>query len=601
MRLEWEKSLCSDCSKNGTCLKDCPYYSGEITQNLLNCKHCDIKSAPCIAACPMGAIYPVSDSVLAIDPKLCDGCGSCVKACPEKAINIKKGKAVKCDLCAAHNFIQKCISGCDYSAIRLVMEHHEQQEISKLIGWIAKPKFPEGILIKETEYGKIYKSQTGRFYILDELPEISVEEARLVSKVTDAYMNLMEYDKSHREISKLLDEFCKMSEIALDTEQKNYLKKLLVKNISGLGPFDFFIDDDSFEEIALIGLDKPIYVYHRTFGWLETNVYVVDLDFATHIINKMSRETGRRITLQKPRLNACLPNGSRLHAVSSPVSTSGISITIRKFKAQPFSPVDLVRMKTLSSEALAFLWLVLQGEVNVIVAGNTGSGKTTLLNALLCLIPSDERIVITEETPEINIPHKHQTKLSISEELGIDMQTLVEDTLRMRPDRVVVGEVRTVGEVKALMNTVLAGQGKGSFATYHAQSSKEALLRMKSAGVMDADLQSLDLIIIQKRWTAFDSETNERKELRRVMEISEICEGKSEPNIIFQYDYSKDELVRTNNKSCLMMNTAKKYNASSVRMNTLLREKRRFIDSLEPSDFEIIFRKISGYGGGNES
>ena len=131
MRLEREESFCSGCSK-ADCLAVCPYYSGEETQKLLNCKHCDIESAPCRMSCSSGAIYPISDSVLAIDPELCDMCGNCIKACKEKAIIIKQRKPVKCDLCASNDFVQKCVLECNYSAIKLISEKHEQEEISRL-------------------------------------------------------------------------------------------------------------------------------------------------------------------------------------------------------------------------------------------------------------------------------------------------------------------------------------------------------------------------------------------------------------------------------------------------------------------------------------
>jgi Flp pilus assembly CpaF family ATPase len=117
----------------------------------------------------------------------------------------------------------------------------------------------------------------------------------------------------------------------------------------------------------------------------------------------------------------------------------------------------------LDSQSLAFLWLALQSDCTLLICGNTGSGKTSTLNALFCFVPANERIVVVEETPEIRLPHEHQIRLASSLELGIDMHSLIVDSLRMRPDRIIVGEMRTASETKAFVDTLLAGQGKGSY------------------------------------------------------------------------------------------------------------------------------------------
>ena len=172
-------------------------------------------------------------------------------------------------------------------------------------------------------------------------------------------------------------------------------------------------------------------------------------------------------------------------------------MTIRKFKQSPFSPKDLVETGTISDEALAFLWMAMQCDFNVLVAGSTGSGKTTTLNCLSAFIPMRERIIIVEETPEINIPHRHSVRLTVNSDIGVGMDELVSDTLRMRPDRVIGGEVRTAPEAKALMNTMLAGQGKGSIATFHALNSQEAVNRLRNLGINELDLGAINLVVVQ--------------------------------------------------------------------------------------------------------
>jgi len=184
----------------------------------------------------------------------------------------------------------------------------------------------------------------------------------------------------------------------------------------------------------------------------------------------------------------------------------------------------------------------MQSDISILIAGNTASGKTTTLNALFSYVPLNERVLITEETPEINIPHKHIVKLISNPELNITLSNLVSDSLRMRPDRVIVGEVRTSEEVSALMDTILSGQARGSYATFHAQSSVEALNRLRSLGVLDIDLPSIDVIVIQRRMMKYNIKTRNSVEVRRIVEIAEVDKkniGRTNP--LFVYDYEKDK------------------------------------------------------------
>ncbi len=155
-----------------------------------------------------------------------------------------------------------------------------------------------------------------------------------------------------------------------------------------------------------------------------------------------------------------------MNAIISPV-TETASLTIRKFSEKPFTIKDLINFKTITKEALVFLSLCFLTDSNIIVAGNTGSGKTTTLNTLISFVPLDERIVVVEEVREINIPYKHKVFTLVNQDLGITLENLVINTLRMRPDRAVIGEVRTREESKYLIESMLCGQAKGTYTTFH--------------------------------------------------------------------------------------------------------------------------------------
>ncbi len=180
------------------------------------------------------------------------------------------------------------------------------------------------------------------------------------------------------------------------------------------------------------------------------------------------------------------------------------------------------------------------------IAGNTGSGKTTTLNAIFSFVDDSERIIITEETPEINIFHKHKVSLRVNKSANIDMKDLIKSTLRLRPDRLIIGEIRDQNEVEAFVDTILAGQGKGSIATFHAQSSLEALQRLRKLGVLEQDLNTIDLIIIQRRWTQYNISERKSIEIRKIVSVSEIIDGKIYD--IFKYDYKNNEWIYTKPK-----------------------------------------------------
>jgi flagellar protein FlaI len=180
----------------------------------------------------------------------------------------------------------------------------------------------------------------------------------------------------------------------------------------------------------------------------------------------------------------------------------------------------------------------MQCDCSLLIAGNTASGKTTTLNALFSFIPSNERVIITEETPEINLPHKHQMRLVANRDMGITLKDLVYDTLRMRPDRMVVGEVRNKEETEALFDVLLAGQARGSYATFHAQSAHEALSRLQSFGVRKEDLGSIDCIMVQRRMLMYDAEKRKNSEVRRVVEIAEVTGGRKQLHISYMHGRS---------------------------------------------------------------
>ncbi|MEI7961477.1 MAG: ATPase, T2SS/T4P/T4SS family [archaeon] len=239
--------------------------------------------------------------------------------------------------------------------------------------------------------------------------------------------------------------------LRIPESRQNFYADAVVREMVGYGLIDDLIKDDNLEEIMIVGPKRPVYVFHREYEMMLTNIEYYSEQEIEDLINKIAREVNRRVDVSSPLLDARLTDGSRVNATIPPASISGGTITIRKFRKDPYSMIDLVRMNTISSEAAAFLWLAVDGmgtkPANVLISGGTGSGKTTLLNVLASFVPDRERVITIEDTAELNLPIKHWIRLE-SRPPGLEgagelkMDILTKNSLRMRPDRIIVGEIR---------------------------------------------------------------------------------------------------------------------------------------------------------------
>ena len=291
------------------------------------------------------------------------------------------------------------------------------------------------------------------------LPQLSEEEEKLVRIVRDRAIAEIQIDPESipdpEERRKIFGRAVKniMRELAPNVSEgrMEILVNLVVQNMIGYGKLDPLVRDDNLEEVMVIGTRKPVYVWHRKFYMCKTNIFFDDEREILNIIERIARQVGRRIDQQTPLLDARLPDGSRVNATIRPISLEGPTLTIRKFKKDPLTIIDLLKYGTFNLEIASLLWIFVDGlgvkPANVLVAGGTGSGKTTTLNALAMFIPPSERVISIEDTAELQLPIEHWVRLetrppNIEGRGEITMDDLVKNTLRMRPDRIIVGEVR---------------------------------------------------------------------------------------------------------------------------------------------------------------
>jgi pilus assembly protein CpaF len=273
--------------------------------------------------------------------------------------------------------------------------------------------------------------------------------------------------------------------VSVTAAERNELVSGLTDDILGYGPISPFLNDPTVTEVMVNGPDQ-IYVERK--GKLErVSARFVDEQHVRQLIERIVAQVGRRVDESTPMVDARLPDGSRVNAVVPPLAIGGPFLTIRKFSEEPFGVDDLITFGTISRQAANFLEACVKGRLNILVAGGTGTGKTTTLNVLSDFIPEDERIVTIEDSKELQLQQEHVLSMEARPENiegrgGVTIRDLLRNTLRMRPDRIVVGECRS-GEALDMLQAMNTGHD-GSLTTVHANTPRDALSRIETMTLM---------------------------------------------------------------------------------------------------------------------
>ena len=361
----------------------------------------------------------------------------------------------------------------------------------------------------------------------------------------------------------------------LDEETKGFLTSYLLTKSLGLGMIEFLMNDVQLEEVVVNDATEPIWVYHRTHGWLKTNVFVRDEEQTRHYASIIGRKVGRQISVLEPLLDAHLEEGDRVNATLMPVSTCGNTLTFRKFARDPWTITKFIDTRTISAEAAAIIWTAIQYEMSAIIAGGTASGKTSALNCFSDFFPPNQRIISIEDTREIRLPkYLHwvpmNTRLPNAEGKGeISMEDLLINSLRMRPDRILVGEVRRKREAETLFEAIHTGHSV--YATFHANNAEQTIDRLTNLpiDVPKILLPAISLIIVQFR--------NRRTGKRRTFQISEILDDATS-NTLMMYDQKKDCLVRKNASKSLFKSLKLFTGMSDAELKRDLKEKEKILN-----------------------
>ncbi|MDO8617303.1 MAG: CpaF family protein [Candidatus Uhrbacteria bacterium] len=312
-------------------------------------------------------------------------------------------------------------------------------------------------------------------------------------------------------LSTLADQLIREQPLGMPVTEVENLIKSVVHRMIGWGPLTPLLQDASVTEIMVNGTHS---LYVERGGKLESlpNEFFDDEEIL-QVINRMVSQVGRRIDAASPLVDARLPDGSRINAIIAPLSLSGPVLTIRRFPEKPLSLDDLIRQETLSRNMADFLRAAIEARLNIVISGGAGSGKTTTLNALASCIPSTERLITIEDAAEMRITHPHLVALesrppNIEGKGEIPLRLLLKNALRMRPDRILVGEIRGA-EALDMLQAMNTGH-RGSLTTVHANAPLESLLRIETMTLMaDVELplaavreqvrQAIHLVLQQER------------------------------------------------------------------------------------------------------
>ena len=303
-------------------------------------------------------------------------------------------------------------------------------------------------------------------------------------------MSEAEFSEKEKYLRRIVDELMTKLGITLHPISKEKVVYFVLRDFLGYGTIDVMMNDPSVEDCSCDGVAVPLYIYHRKYGSIRSNLKFEKESVLDGFVVWLAQKCGKHISVASPLLDATIPDGSRLQAtLGKHVTKKGSSFTIRRFKENPFTPLDLLKFKTMSTEMMAYLWIGIEHGQSMLVCGGTASGKTTTLNAVLLFIPPQMKIVSIEDTRELNLPHENWVPGLTREGFGgkstvtgraageIDMFDLLTAAMRQRPQYLMVGEVR--GKEAYVVFQAMA-TGKTCYSTFHAEDVQAMVHRMEN-------------------------------------------------------------------------------------------------------------------------
>ncbi len=389
-------------------------------------------------------------------------------------------------------------------------------------------------------------------YELEE-PVLSEEDKINLDKVEKAMLDMininMIVEKNQESLMEYVDKTINLiiHDMGLVVSEDAYKKIFyyLYRNFIGLNEIEALMHDYYIEDIECNGVNQPIYLVHRVFRNVRTNIRFNSVDELASFVEKLAQKVGRYISYASPLLDGTLPDGSRVNATyTTDITSKGPTFTIRKFTKIPWTPIQLLGFNSLSPEMLAYFWILMQYKSNVLISGGTASGKTTLLNAIAFFIPHEGRVVSIEDTREIQLPRQNwlpsvaRTGVSTTGVGEVDMFRLLTNSFRQNPDYVIVGEVR--GKEAYVLFQGMAS-GHASISTMHADSVDSVIKRLETPPInLNPSLvNSLDAVVIMAHAIVKGRETRKLREIVEIVNVDK--DGVAMTNTPFVWDPAQDK------------------------------------------------------------
>jgi flagellar protein FlaI len=445
-------------------------------------------------------------------------------------------------------------------------------------------------------------------YDLEE-PILNDKEKKTLEVLENALLEVINVDvaveKTAEATIEYLDKSAKLlvEEMNMKLDAGSYEKVFyyLYRDFIGLNEVDPMLRDYFIEDIECNGIDTPVYIIHRIYRNLRTNLVYKNVEKLASFVEKLAQRAGRYISYAQPLLDGALPDGSRVNAsYTKDITSKGPTFTIRKFTKVPWTPTQLVSMHTLSPEMLAYFWIILEYKLSVLIAGGTASGKTTLLNALAFFIPPEARVVSIEDTREINLPRENwlpavsRTSIGVGKLGEVDLFALLKSSFRQTPDYLIVGEVR--GQEAFVLFQGMAS-GHASISTMHADSVDTLIRRLQTPPISLSPtlVNTLDCVAVMTHATVNQHETRRLREIVEIINVSN--DGTALVNTPMNWDPKTDQFVFKKQSKAFEKISAR-HGVSVEKLQLEFKMRTKLINELfkrKVFGFEVIGQLINDY------
>ncbi|MEM4258138.1 MAG: ATPase, T2SS/T4P/T4SS family [Candidatus Thermoplasmatota archaeon] len=459
-----------------------------------------------------------------------------------------------------------------------------QESVVELDFYAVNEPFTYIKILKNTQTLDKYYRVIEPFLSPDEEKSVQFIQETLL-KVMDHRLDELEKDRVDEYLVEQIEKVINDYDIKADEVFKKKILYYVVRDFLGYGKIDPLMRDTNIEDISCDGANISIFLYHKKYGSLRSSIQFDSEEELSAFVIKLAQKCGKHISIAEPMLDATMPDGSRIQmTLSKTVTAKGSTFTIRKFRADPITPTDLIEYHSMSPEMVAYMWLAVEHGINAIFAGGTAAGKTSTLNALSLFIPREAKIVSIEETREINLPHPNWIPGVVRSGFGevvhdkfvgeIDLFDLMKAALRQRPEYILVGEIR--GQEAYVLFQAMA-TGHTTYSTFHADSTKSLIHRLegKPIEVPRIMLQSLDIISIQVSAQVGDKRVRRCKQIVEIVDIDPMTK-EILTNEVFRWDPIEDRFIYSG-KSYILERIRSQYDMDKEAM---MQEIKRRVDIL---------------------